>query len=394
MNNQKTALILDAGFASLPLQQAVKTAGFRTLVCSGKAHDAGMLTADITCEQNYADSEAVLKIAQQHKVAALLPGVTDVSYLSGCRVAHSLGLPGFDAPDVSDTIFLKDKFRAWALSKGLPVPQAAWTDEQARQLKLPLLVKPVDAYSGNGITKVTDWAMLDAAIETARNASPGKQYVVENFCEGALYSHSAFIRNGEIVCEFFVDEYCTVYPWQVNSSSLSQNLSSDMRDSVSECMQSIVSDLRLVDGLLHTQFIASDDQFWLIELTRRCPGDLYSRLIELSTGVNYAGWFVAPFLGKSSPAVPRRPVQTRNIARHTVSVNRAMRFTGFAFKSLPADLIEVIPLTRPGTLVQPAPGDRAGLIFAEFRDDAALRQMTPHLKDYFLLNTYEGHSDA
>lgn len=394
MNNQKTALILDAGFASLPLQQAVKIAGFRTLVCSGKAHDAGMLTADITCEQNYADSEAVLKIAQQHKVAALLPGVTDVSYLSGCRVAHSLGLPGFDAPDVSDTIFLKDKFRAWALSKGLPVPQAAWTDEQARQLKLPLLVKPVDAYSGNGITKVTDWAMLDAAIETARNASPGKQYVVENFCEGALYSHSAFIRNGEIVCEFFVDEYCTVYPWQVNSSSLSQNLSPDMRDSVSECMQSIVSDLRLVDGLLHTQFIASEDQFWLIELTRRCPGDLYSRLIELSTGVNYAGWFVAPFLGKSSPAVPRRPVQTRNIARHTVSVNRAMRFTGFAFKSLPADLIEVIPLTRPGTLVQPAPGDRAGLIFAEFRDDAALRQMTPHLKDYFLLNTYEGHSDA
>ncbi|HAF52242.1 MAG TPA: hypothetical protein DCL03_08505 [Leclercia adecarboxylata] len=394
MNNQKTALILDAGFASLPLQQAVKTAGFRTLVCSGKAHDAGMLTADITCEQNYADSEAVLKIAQQHKVAALLPGVTDVSYLSGCRVAHSLGLPGFDAPDVSDTIFLKDKFRAWALSKGLPVPQAAWTDEQARQLKLPLLVKPVDAYSGNGISKVTDWAMLDAAIETARNASPGKQYVVENFCEGALYSHSAFIRNGEIVCEFFVDEYCTVYPWQVNSSSLSQNLSPDMRDSVSECMQSIVSDLRLVDGLLHTQFIASEDQFWLIELTRRCPGDLYSRLIELSTGVNYAGWFVAPFLGKSSPAVPRRPVQTRNIARHTVSVNRAMRFTRFAFKSLPADLIEVIPLTRPGTLVQPAPGDRAGLIFAEFRDDAALRQMTPHLKDYFLLNTYEGHSDA
>jgi biotin carboxylase len=394
MNNQKTALILDAGFASLPLQQAVKTAGFRTLVCSGKAHDAGMLTADITCEQNYADSEAVLKIAQQYKVAALLPGVTDVSYLSGCRVAHSLGLPGFDAPDVSDTIFLKDKFRAWALSKGLPVPQAAWTDEQARQLSLPLLVKPVDAYSGNGITKVTDWAMLDAAIETARNASPGKQYVVENFCEGALYSHSAFIRNGEIVCEFFVDEYCTVYPWQVNSSSLSQNLSPDMRDSVSECMQSIVSDLRLVDGLLHTQFIASEDQFWLIELTRRCPGDLYSRLIELSTGVNYAGWFVAPFLGKSSPAVPRRPVQTRNIARHTVSVNRAMRFTGFAFKSLPADLIEVIPLTRPGTLVQPAPGDRAGLIFAEFRDDAALRQMTPHLKDYFLLNTYEGHSDA
>jgi len=394
MTTSPLALMLDAGFASLPLQHAVKASGFRTLVCSGKAGDAGMKYADASRLQNYADTDAVLAIAREEKIAALLPGVTDVSYLSGCRVAHSLGLPGFDTPDVSDTIFLKDKFRAWALSKGLPVPQAAWTADQARQLTLPLLVKPVDAYSGNGITKVTDWAMLDTAIETARSASPGKQYVVENFCEGALYSHSAFIRNGEIVCEFFVDEYCTVYPWQVNSSSLSQNLSVGMRDSVSECMQSIVSDLRLVDGLLHTQFIASEGQFWLIELTRRCPGDLYSRLIELSTGVNYAGWFVAPFLGKTTPTAPRRPAQTRTIARHTVSVDRAMRFTGFAFKSLPADIIEVIPLTRPGTLVGPAPGDRAGLIFAEFRDEATLRQMTPHLKDYFLLNAYEGHSDV
>ena len=394
MTTSPLALMLDAGFASLPLQHAVKASGFRTLVCSGKAGDAGMKYADASRLQYYADTDAVLAIAREEKIAALLPGVTDVSYLSGCRVAHSLGLPGFDTPDVSDTIFLKDKFRAWALSKGLPVPQAAWTADQARQLTLPLLVKPVDAYSGNGITKVTDWAMLDTAIETARSASPGKQYVVENFCEGALYSHSAFIRNGEIVCEFFVDEYCTVYPWQVNSSSLSQNLSVRMRDSVSECMQSIVSDLRLVDGLLHTQFIASEGQFWLIELTRRCPGDLYSRLIELSTGVNYAGWFVAPFLGKTTPTAPRRPAQTRTIARHTVSVDRSMRFTGFAFKSLPADLIEVIPLTSPGTLVGPAPGDRAGLIFAEFRDEATLRQMTPHLKDYFLLNAYEGHSDV
>jgi hypothetical protein len=71
-----------------------------------------------------------------------------------------------------------------------------------------------------------------------------------------------------------------------------------------------------------------------------------------------------------------------------------MRFTGFAFKPLPADLIEVIPLTSPGSLVGPAPGDRAGLIFAEFKDNATLLQMTPKLKDYFSLNAYEGHSDV
>jgi hypothetical protein len=51
MTVMRTAMILDAGFASLPLQQAIKAAGFRTLACSGKAQDAGMKYADATCVQ-------------------------------------------------------------------------------------------------------------------------------------------------------------------------------------------------------------------------------------------------------------------------------------------------------------------------------------------------------
>lgn len=77
MSMMPTAMILDAGFASLPLQQAIKAAGFRTLACSGKAQDAGMKYADATWAQNYADSEAVLAIARQEKITALSPGVTE-----------------------------------------------------------------------------------------------------------------------------------------------------------------------------------------------------------------------------------------------------------------------------------------------------------------------------
>lgn len=388
MTTSRTAMILDAGFASLPLQQAIKMAGFRTLACSGKAQDAGMKFADAVCVQNYADSDAVLALAREEKIAALSPGVTDVSYLTGSRVAEALGLPGFDSPDVSDTIFLKDRFRAWASRQGYPIPQAASTLEEALTLPFPLLVKPVDAYSGIGITLVREPAMLEAALTVARNASPGGQCVIETFCEGQLYSHSAFIRNGEIVCEFFVDEYCTVYPWQVNSSCLSVNLSDAMRDRISECMQDIVRDLQLVDGLLHTQLIASEETFWLIELTRRCPGDLYSRLIELSTGVAYSRAFVAPFIGETSHFSSRRPARQRTIARHTVSCDQPTRFFGFTYGGLPARIVETIPLKQPGDSLNPAPGDRAGLIFAEFDDTEALARVTPQLRHYFSFNSW------
>lgn len=388
MTTSRNAMILDAGFASLPLQQAIRAAGFRVLACSGKAQDAGIKFADAACLQNYADSDAVLEIARKEKISVLSPGVTDVSYLTGSRVAEVLGLPGYDSPEVSDILFLKDRFREWASTKGYPIPQAANNVKDALALPFPLLVKPVDAYSGKGMTLVNQAAELDEALVLARAASRGGQCVIETFCHGELYSHSAFIRGGEIVCEFFVDEYCTVYPWQVNSSCLSVNLSESLRDRVSECMQDIVRDLQLVDGLLHTQFIASDNDFWLIEVTRRCPGDLYSRLIELSTNVDYSREFVAPFIGEASCFTERRPARQRLIARHTASDNRKSRFVGFGYSPLPANILQTIPLKLPGDEVGAAPDDRAGLIFSEFNSLDALARFTPQLKDFFTFNTW------
>lgn len=53
-----------------------------------------------------------MDLAREQQITALLPGVTDVSYLTGAWVAQQLGLPGFDSPEVTETIFMKDRFRA------------------------------------------------------------------------------------------------------------------------------------------------------------------------------------------------------------------------------------------------------------------------------------------
>lgn len=222
-------------------------------------------------------------------------------------------------------------------------------------MAFPLLVKPVDAYSGLGISRVDEAFALDVALALAIQASASGDIVIESFCQGNLYSHSAFVRDGDIACEYFVDEYCTVYPWQVNSSCLSVGLNDRLRERVSECMQSLVREAGFCDGLLHTQFIANDERFWLIELTRRCPGDLYSRLIEFSTRTPYALWFTQPFLQQQSAFEARRPAVQRYIARHTVSLPEARRFTTFMYDS-PARIVETVPLKLSGEWVQPAPG--------------------------------------
>ena len=386
MTQKKEVLILDAGFSAVPFIEIAKEQGFFVTVCSGKEHDPGHQFADRSIIENYASRETVLDIAQQHSINALLPGVTDISYLTGAWVAQQLGLAGFDTPEVSEIIFMKDAFRRWANKQGYPIPQAAYNLEDAKKLPLPLLVKPVDAYSGLGIIKINNLAELDAAVKTAREVSASGQIVIETFCEGQLYSHSAFIRDGNIACEFFVDEYCTVYPWQVNSSCISVTLSESMRKNVHDCMQTLVKELQLTDGLLHTQFIANETCFWLIELTRRSPGDLYSRLIELSTGIPYSHYFSQPFLGLKSAFELQRPTPCRAIVRHTVSLSQTQQFTSFDFSKLDGRVIETVPLKLPGESVNPAPHDRAGVIFAELDNFSALKTITPELKNYIQIN--------
>jgi len=388
MSSNKKALMLDAGFAAMPLLMALKHSGYETAVCSGKPQDPGHQLAAHSFCLNYANVQDVLTLAKSLNITSLLPGVTDVSYLTGASVAEAMGLRGFDRPDVAEIIFKKDVFRQWAQKKGYPVPVAVSCPEEAAQLPLPLMIKPVDSYSGLGISLVTEREHISAAWRDACAASSCGQALIERWIAGDLHSHSAFIVNGKVAVEYFVDEFCTVYPWQVNSSSLSLNLPASIKDLVSDCIQALVDELGLCDGLLHTQFISDGKSFSLIEMTRRCPGDLYNQLIEYSTDTPYSLWFTHAFTGTPFTPASRRPEHVRLLARHTVSVDQEQTFTSVSFAALPANILSFLPLKKTGERIQRAPHDRAALIFAEFHQRDELARFTPQLKDFFTLGKY------
>ncbi|AYC19582.1 Carbamoyl-phosphate synthase large chain [Dickeya dianthicola] len=380
------ALMLDAGFSALPLLEACLEQGVAIGVCSGKPGDPGHVRATRSIVEDYSDKEAILGIVRKENIKAILPGVTDVSYETGAWVAESLGMPGFDSVETTTILLKKDAFRAYAQRKGLPIPKAVRDIESVGQLSYPILVKPVDAYSGLGISQVQREQDILPAYQSAASASVSGQVVIEEFKQGSLHSHSAFIRNGEIVCEFFVDEYCTVYPYQVNSSCVAHQMSEALKNAVSDCINSIVADLKLCDGLLHTQFIVNGDDFWLIELTRRCPGDLYCQLIRYSTDIPYAEYFVAPFLSLPSTFANKRPAARHYVARHTVSVAEKTIFNALRYHQLPGELLESVVLKKSGEVLNPAPGDRAAVVFMTFDDKAHLLKNTGNLKYHLVVS--------
>jgi predicted ATP-grasp superfamily ATP-dependent carboligase len=238
------------------------------------------------------------------------------------------------------------------------------------------------------VTKVEKSSTLEEAIKIAEDSSRNSKVVIEEFVEGQLYSHSAFIQDGEILVDFFVDEFCTVYPYQVDSSCISQNLSDKLKSDIREDIEKLVKLLNLKDGLLHTQIISNGENFWIIETMRRCPGDLYGTLIRKSTGFNYAEFYAKPFLNQKN-SIERLKLESNFVARHTISVSSELTFKSLKYRLNPEKL-DIYPLKESGYKLKEAPFDKVALVFYEFDTQKELIDNTKNMKDYFIVDRYEG----
>jgi hypothetical protein len=102
---------------------------------------------------------------------------------------------------------------------------------------------------------------------------------------------------------------------------------------------------------------------WLIEITRRCPGDLYSQLIELSTGFAYSGAYVDAFTGGWMQ--PELNAEGRRfIIRHTVTVPNTQTFLYLQFQR-PVMIERWVAISKVGDRLNPSPASRVGVLFIE-----------------------------
>jgi len=380
-------LLVGTSFAAVPFLLYLKSLGYRVAVCGKRPDEPCVGLADRYYPVDYSDTAALSALVRSERFSALVPDCNDRSYLSAAIVAEEFGFGGYDSPDTVGIILNKAKFRTFGMQHGLPVPKAVISldtnTDSCSGLSFPLMVKPVDSYSGRGIAKVEESSKLQNAIETAYAESRTEGIVVEEFKSGSLHSHSAWVRRGRVEVDFFVDEFCTMYPYQVNCSNYPSRIQEKTKSRVRECINELVGLMGLTEGLLHTQFILSGDGFYLIESTRRCPGDLYYYLISKATEAQYAENYVLPFLGRAFDI--KKSTNEMCWLRHTVSLSRDVVFWGFQH-GIDSHAIEIFPLRNVGSLVRQAPYGRMAILFARIEDRDTLFDITPRIHDLITVN--------
>ncbi len=354
-------LLIDTNFSSAPIYNYLVQSGHDVSVMGGNPNDFLAKSVKNYINFNYSDVDGVRKIIKKMNIDYLVPGCNDLSYKI-CAELNSEGrYYGLDTLETSEIINNKLAFRTFATQIRLPVPRII-SDERPGRI-WPLIVKPVDAYSGRGmkIIKKTGRHELETAINQAKEFSRSRTIVLEEYINGQLYSHSAFIADRKIVADFIVEEYSTANPFVVDTSRVIYDFPGKMLKSIRDSITLIAHKLKLVDGLIHTQFIKKGDSFWLIEITRRCPGDLYSQLIELSTGFKYAQTYAQPFV-KRKISPKKNKIKKLWIMRHTISQSAESVFGSIKF-NFPIQLEKMVHLSLAGDIVKASPFGRIALIF-------------------------------
>lgn len=362
-------LLVDTNFSSAPIYRALLEAGHEVHVVGGNPSDCLAKQASHYWKMDYSDTDSLIDLVDDKGFDYLVPGCTDRSYES-CVVAGRGRFVGIDSPRAMSGINNKEDFRIVAAALGLPVP-ALFLDP-VTAIGQKIIVKPIDAFSGKGITVLPDasFTKIQEAVTLACASSPSGRALVEEFVEGQLYSHSAFLVGQKVLCEFLVQEDGTANRFVVDTSRvLDPSGGGALLESLRRSVEVLAGHLELKDGLLHTQFIANDSRIWLIEMTRRCPGDLYSQLIETSTGYPYARSYTMAFTDK--PPIPYDGDVLHPVMRHTISVPAEQTFDHVNFLRA-VEIMRYVPLCLVGDPLFPSPRSRVAIMFCREKNQQSL----------------------
>ena len=253
------------------------------------------------------------------------------------QIAHEIGVETAppDSLRIATNKFLTSKFvgheayRASSLDEALNIANKV-------DLPYPLIVKPCDGWSSEGVSRVDSPDALTAAIKSIDTSRHGTEFVMEKYCDGPEVDVNLVLLDGEVlfyeVCDDLpksadingptVGSLCnfhelnSVYPSALPSQELDllidsfvgtllklgitkgvmhlegrvENSSVDYKD------QNGIIDLQPRD----TKATSQDPSAWLIEINPRPLGMTGSHVIESTYGIDY--WGLALALGVGDKA--------------------------------------------------------------------------------------------
>ncbi|RKQ64032.1 ATP-grasp domain-containing protein [Thermovibrio guaymasensis] len=381
----KKALILGGSHRDIPLIMAAKKLGYFVITLGNRDYYVGHMFSDKSYKIDFNDLDKVSAIVMDEKVDVLIPGCGEKALINTIILGKKHKIGNFDSLNVINIIHNKWNFKKFCLTNNILVPKGVKVSSieeiDAINISFPCIVKPLCLSGGRGVSVAKDRNALKKAIKLAQETSQEKEVLVEEFIDGKLIAYSVFVKDHDIAFDFVAkdDVYLnkflitTAYPIKINNSSLGI-----LRENVKKIIQL----LGLKDGPFHLQVILKNNIPYIIDVSRRIPGDLFPYLIEFSTGIKYSEATVKAFIGDRIEYSLLVASRKRFVVRHCLMASRnGVLKEIFVDSSLKRKIIYKIQLMNIGTEIKDYLRNQVGIYFFDFESEKEMIEVVQRINE-------------
>jgi len=289
--NSDSVLLLTAGYWQIPVVRSARALGLRVVVTDLRPDAPAVAEADEYVQADASDVDAVTKAAQFHDVVAVVAEQTDVGVATAAAVAERCNLRGIGL-ETAQRVTNKRLMRDACAAGGVPVPRyrcvrnAAEAVDAARDIGLPVVVKPTDSQSSKGVAKVWNIADVPLWFSYAVRESRERKVLVEQMLSGVESSVEAYVTPDAITVLGISEKTKSPPPYSFDTrliypASFSPEVVAELR----RVNDLVIRAVGIPFGITHAEYIVTPQGVYLLEVAARgCGAGVASTLIPAMTG--------------------------------------------------------------------------------------------------------------
>lgn len=288
-----------------PMCEAVEYAkemGIYTMVTDYLEDSPAKKIADQSFMVSTMDVDALEELCKAEHVdgvfAAFMDGVLPVAR----ELCDRMGYPFYASNDQIRMSHDKSFFKETCMRFGVPtaidytaIVEAHGFDSDL--IKFPVIVKPVDAGGGRGITICDTPEELKKAYDYAMSISVCKRVLVEEYMIGDDVTATYTMKDGEVSLSVFRDKLISHDHKNIQSQAdILLNPSKRLRwfmETTDVAIRRMLKGMGATDGSVFFQGIASEEKIAIFELGYRVNNACDYRHISQENGINYMKMMIA-----------------------------------------------------------------------------------------------------
>ena len=306
-NNKEIAIVLGGTVPHCELIRQLQARGYYVLLIDYLPNPPAKAVADEHIQESTLDKDVVLKVALQRNASLVICGCVDQANITACYVMEKLNRRPPYSYDTALRITNKGEMKKTMLENGIPTSKYYYFDNsndlERIDLKYPVIVKPADSNSANGVKKAQNIYELSKYLEDALRISRNHRAIVEEFVEGMEISAYCYIKDNKAKLlmaaerlsildgeEEVIKCYSSVAPARIGNKAEIE---------AETIATKIAEAYKLNNTPLFFQGILCDDRISVIEFAPRVGGGSCFKTIKENTGFDVIDATINSWLGQS-----------------------------------------------------------------------------------------------